>query len=70
MKNISRQKNERAMPASRDDWLKRQAAAHESSASCERSVEVAVLDADIAGWQSDHEKITEIRETEKAVATS
>merc|ERR1719156_453586 len=38
---------------------------HEAAAT-ELKDAVAVLDADIAGWQSDHEKITEIRETEKA----
>jgi hypothetical protein len=38
---------------------------HEAAAT-ELKDAVAVLDGDIAGWQSDHEKITEIRLTEKA----
>merc|ERR1719240_2309016 len=37
---------------------------HEAAAT-ELKDAVAALDADIAGWQSDHEKITEIRTTEK-----
>ena len=38
---------------------------HEAAAT-ELKDAVAALDGDIAGWQSDHEKITEIRTTEKA----
>jgi chromosome segregation ATPase len=38
---------------------------HEAAAT-ELKDAVAALDGDISGWQSDHEKITEIRETEKA----